>query len=146
MSKRTKKVGNTGWMGARYGIRIRRRVLDIDRARGKDAACPKCSTVTVGPGRLGRLRVPPVRRPVRVRRVPVHRAAPDHPLREAGREREGDHGPDGAGPGVVPMFRCIRCGEPLPTDSNLFGVRCDNCGGKIFTKEHPNVKKVLKAR
>ena len=44
------------------------------------------------------------------------------------------------------MFRCIRCGEPLPSDSNLFGVRCDNCGGKIFTKEHPNVKKVLKAQ
>ena len=47
MSKRTKKVGNTGWMGPRYGIRIRRRVLDIDRARGAAAACPKCSTVTV---------------------------------------------------------------------------------------------------
>jgi large subunit ribosomal protein L37Ae len=47
MSKRTKKVGNTGWMGPRYGIRIRRRVLEIDRARLADAACPKCSTVTV---------------------------------------------------------------------------------------------------
>ncbi len=47
MSKRTKKVGNTGWMGPRYGIRIRRRVLDIDRAREPNAACPKCSTVTV---------------------------------------------------------------------------------------------------
>ena len=47
MSKRTKKVGNTGWMGPRYGIRIRRRVLEIDRARGRDAACPRCSTVTV---------------------------------------------------------------------------------------------------
>ncbi len=47
MSKRTKKVGLTGWMGARYGIRIRRRVLDIDRARERDAACPRCSTVTV---------------------------------------------------------------------------------------------------
>ena len=44
------------------------------------------------------------------------------------------------------MFRCIRCGEALPSDANLFGVRCDNCGGKIFYKEHPNVKKVLKAR
>lgn len=44
------------------------------------------------------------------------------------------------------MFRCIRCGEALPSDANLFGVRCDNCGGKIFTKEHPNVKKTLKAR
>jgi large subunit ribosomal protein L37Ae len=47
MSKRTKKVGNTGWMGARYGIRIRRRVLDLDRSREAAAACPKCSTVTV---------------------------------------------------------------------------------------------------
>ncbi|HEV2520175.1 MAG TPA: 50S ribosomal protein L37ae [Thermoplasmata archaeon] len=47
MSKRTKKVGNTGWMGPRYGIRIRRRVLELDRARGLDSACPKCATVTV---------------------------------------------------------------------------------------------------
>jgi large subunit ribosomal protein L37Ae len=47
MSKRTKKVGNTGWMGPRYGIRIRRRVLEIDRERKKPAACPKCSTVTI---------------------------------------------------------------------------------------------------
>ena len=47
MSKRTKKVGNTGWMGPRYGIRIRRRVLEIDRARIADAACPRCSTITV---------------------------------------------------------------------------------------------------
>lgn len=47
MSKRTKKVGNTGWMGARYGIRIRRRVLDLDQTRRKASACPRCSTVTV---------------------------------------------------------------------------------------------------
>ena len=47
MSKRTKKVGNTGWMGPRYGIRIRRRVLDIDRAREATAACPRCSTLTL---------------------------------------------------------------------------------------------------
>ena len=47
MSKRTKKVGNTGWMGPRYGIRIRRRVLAIDRERQRAAACPRCSTVTV---------------------------------------------------------------------------------------------------
>ncbi len=47
MSKRTKKVGNTGWMGPRYGIRLRRRVLDLDRARGASAACPRCSTVTI---------------------------------------------------------------------------------------------------
>ncbi|MCI4340039.1 MAG: 50S ribosomal protein L37ae [Thermoplasmata archaeon] len=47
MSKRTKKVGNTGWMGPRYGIRIRRKVLELDRARSLDAACPRCSTVTL---------------------------------------------------------------------------------------------------
>lgn len=47
MSKRTKKVGNTGWMGPRYGIRIRRRVLELDRARASPAACPRCSTVTI---------------------------------------------------------------------------------------------------
>jgi len=47
MSKRTKKVGPAGWMGPRYGLRIRRRVIDIDRAREKPAACPRCSTVTL---------------------------------------------------------------------------------------------------
>jgi large subunit ribosomal protein L37Ae len=48
VSKRTKKVGATGWMGPRYGIRIRRRVLEIDRARAKPAACPRCATTTLG--------------------------------------------------------------------------------------------------
>ncbi|MCI4352512.1 MAG: 50S ribosomal protein L37ae [Thermoplasmata archaeon] len=45
--RRTKKVGSTGWMGPRYGIRIRRRVLEIDRAQHKASTCPKCSTVTL---------------------------------------------------------------------------------------------------
>ncbi len=47
MSRRTKKVGSTGWMGPRYGIKIRRRVQDIDRTMRADYACPKCSTLTV---------------------------------------------------------------------------------------------------
>ena len=47
MSQRTKKIGSTVWMGARYGLRIRRRVGELDRARSVDAACPRCSTVTV---------------------------------------------------------------------------------------------------
>jgi len=47
MSKRTKKVGPAGWMGPRYGLRIRRRVIDIDHAREKRSACPRCSTVTL---------------------------------------------------------------------------------------------------
>jgi large subunit ribosomal protein L37Ae len=45
--RRTKKVGATGWMGPRYGIRIRRRVLDIDKAQRKPSTCPTCSTVTL---------------------------------------------------------------------------------------------------
>jgi DNA-directed RNA polymerase subunit RPC12/RpoP len=44
------------------------------------------------------------------------------------------------------MFRCIRCNDPLPSDANLFGVRCDKCGGKVFRKDHPNQKKTIKAR
>ena len=47
MNRRTKKVGSTGWMGPRYGIRIRRRVIDIDQARARASACPRCSTVTL---------------------------------------------------------------------------------------------------
>lgn len=47
MTQRTKKVGSTGWMGPRYGIRIRRRVLAIDRERTQNAPCPRCSTVTL---------------------------------------------------------------------------------------------------
>jgi large subunit ribosomal protein L37Ae len=45
--RRTKKVGSTGWMGPRYGIRIRRRMLDIDKAQRKANICPHCSTVTL---------------------------------------------------------------------------------------------------
>jgi large subunit ribosomal protein L37Ae len=47
MTQRTKKVGSTGWMGARYGIRIRRRVLEIDRTRKRASPCPRCATVTL---------------------------------------------------------------------------------------------------
>ena len=45
--RRTKKVGSTGWMGPRYGIRIRRRVLEMDRAQHHANTCPRCSTVTL---------------------------------------------------------------------------------------------------
>jgi ribosomal protein L37AE/L43A len=46
MSKRTKKVGNTGWIRAPHGIRICRRVLDLEPSRLRRAPCSKCSTVT----------------------------------------------------------------------------------------------------
>ena len=47
MTQRTKKVGPTGWMGPRYGIRIRRRIVEVDRVRSAASPCPRCSTVTL---------------------------------------------------------------------------------------------------
>ena len=47
MSKRTKKIGSTGWMGPRYGTRIRRRTQEVDKARRAVSVCPKCSTLSV---------------------------------------------------------------------------------------------------
>ncbi len=42
MSKRTKKVGSSGRLGARYGVRIRKRIADVElEARGRHE-CPKC--------------------------------------------------------------------------------------------------------
>jgi large subunit ribosomal protein L37Ae len=34
-------------MGPRYGIRLRRRVQDVDQVSRSAYACPKCSTLTV---------------------------------------------------------------------------------------------------
>ncbi|MBD3407899.1 MAG: 50S ribosomal protein L37ae [Candidatus Lokiarchaeota archaeon] len=41
---RTKKVGSTGRFGARYGSKLRRRVLDIERRRKEEHRCPSCAT------------------------------------------------------------------------------------------------------
>jgi large subunit ribosomal protein L37Ae len=41
---RTKKVGSTGRFGARYGAKLRRRVLDIDNKRKEPTRCPACAT------------------------------------------------------------------------------------------------------
>lgn len=43
MSKRTKKASMTGRYGPRYGVSIRRRVLEVEtRQRGRHP-CPKCA-------------------------------------------------------------------------------------------------------
>ncbi|HEV8359470.1 MAG TPA: 50S ribosomal protein L37ae [Candidatus Thermoplasmatota archaeon] len=43
MSKRTKKASMTGRFGPRYGVSIRRRVLEVEtRQRGRHI-CPKCA-------------------------------------------------------------------------------------------------------
>lgn len=41
---RTKKVGSTGRLGARYGAKLRRRVLDIEKKRSEPNRCPACAT------------------------------------------------------------------------------------------------------
>ncbi|MBS3167262.1 50S ribosomal protein L37ae [Candidatus Woesearchaeota archaeon] len=39
---RTKKVGSSGRYGARYGLRIRRRIQEIDKRRSETKKCPFC--------------------------------------------------------------------------------------------------------
>ncbi|MBN2229475.1 MAG: 50S ribosomal protein L37ae [Candidatus Thorarchaeota archaeon] len=40
----TKKVGSTGRFGARYGAKLRRRVLDIEKKTSEPVRCPACAT------------------------------------------------------------------------------------------------------
>jgi large subunit ribosomal protein L37Ae len=47
MAKRTKKVGPAGRLGARYGVRIRKRIADIDRISKVRHECPKCKATAV---------------------------------------------------------------------------------------------------
>lgn len=47
MAKRTKKVGPAGRLGARYGVRIRKRIGDIDRISKVRHECPKCKAAAV---------------------------------------------------------------------------------------------------
>lgn len=44
------------------------------------------------------------------------------------------------------MYKCGNCGEPIRSDINNVGIQCEKCGSKIFIKERPNMKKVLKAQ
>lgn len=47
MTKRTKKVGSAGRLGQRYGVKIRRRIANIE-AQGKGRhECPKCRVKSV---------------------------------------------------------------------------------------------------
>ena len=41
---RTKKVGSTGRFGARYGAKLRRRILDIEKRQHAPHRCPACAT------------------------------------------------------------------------------------------------------
>lgn len=44
MARRTKKVGSTGRLGARYGARLRRTVYEIEARRAEPHRCPSCAT------------------------------------------------------------------------------------------------------
>jgi len=47
MSRRTKKVGPAGRLGARYGVRIRRRIAEIEVQSKGSHECPKCKAVAL---------------------------------------------------------------------------------------------------
>lgn len=48
MAKRTKKVGPAGRLGARYGVRIRKRIADIEVISKGRHECPRCKAVAMG--------------------------------------------------------------------------------------------------
>jgi large subunit ribosomal protein L37Ae len=47
MAKRTKKVGPAGRLGARYGVRIRKRIADIEVVSKGRHECPRCKVVAM---------------------------------------------------------------------------------------------------
>lgn len=47
MSRHTKKVGSVGRFGPRYGVRIRRRILEVEVDQRKRHQCPRCSAYSV---------------------------------------------------------------------------------------------------
>jgi large subunit ribosomal protein L37Ae len=47
MAKRTKKVGAAGKYGARYGVRVRKRLNKIETDKSKRYACPNCKHESV---------------------------------------------------------------------------------------------------
>jgi large subunit ribosomal protein L37Ae len=47
MAKRTKKVGSTGRFSARYGVRARSRVRNVEKIQKLKHECPSCGHSTV---------------------------------------------------------------------------------------------------
>ena len=47
MARRTRQVGAVGRYGPRYGVRIRRRVQEIDETLHAKHVCPKCQAPAV---------------------------------------------------------------------------------------------------
>jgi large subunit ribosomal protein L37Ae len=47
MARRTQQVGSVGRFGPRYGVRIRRRVQEIDESQRATHVCPNCQAQAV---------------------------------------------------------------------------------------------------
>jgi large subunit ribosomal protein L37Ae len=47
LSGSAKKVGSVARFGPRYGVRIRSRILEIEKEAAKDIACPRCGLRSV---------------------------------------------------------------------------------------------------
>lgn len=47
MARRTRQVGVVGRFGPRYGVRIRRRIQEIDETLKATHVCPKCQAAAV---------------------------------------------------------------------------------------------------
>ncbi len=47
MSNSAKKSGSVARFGPRYGVRIRARILEVEREAAKGMACPKCGAISV---------------------------------------------------------------------------------------------------
>ncbi len=47
MARRTKKAGSIGRFGPRYGVKIRRRVLEVETGQKGYHLCPRCSATKV---------------------------------------------------------------------------------------------------
>jgi len=43
-------------------------------------------------------------------------------------------------------YKCGKCDKPFRSNTNTVGMQCEKCASKIFYKERPNVKKVIKGR
>jgi large subunit ribosomal protein L37Ae len=47
MARRTRKVGPVGRFGPRYGVRIRRRVQEVEEGMRRRHVCPNCAAAAV---------------------------------------------------------------------------------------------------
>ena len=47
MARRTRKAGSVGRFGPRYGVRIRRRVQEVEEGLRRRHTCPRCQAVSV---------------------------------------------------------------------------------------------------